>query len=263
MGDPVRSTAGELDRARPLLRRAPMITPHETAADQGVGSLQQPHHHANRIPEKTAVARIMHERGGDRAVEPYDLAGLDFLLTRAGKQDAIDRLPCFGPDGADCHVQHRLLRRPRQRQPSEGAERGGVFRMKRHLLVGGQAASKTLPTGPRRRGSSLPTPRRRRAPSTSPGILRGGRRSWRRSRPNCAPRGRGGATGAARRGLPRRILQNRRAIVGARRAAAVRPAGRAWRDPGTDRTRDVPALWALSDGARAKTRRRTRPRPRP
>ena len=135
MRDPLRSTAGELDRARPLLRRAPMIAPHETAADQGVGRLQQPHHHANRIPEKTAVARLMHERGGDRAVQPHDLAGLDFLLTRAGQQDAIDRFPGLGPDGADRLVQHRLLRRPRQRQPGEGPKRGGVFKMKRQLLI--------------------------------------------------------------------------------------------------------------------------------
>jgi hypothetical protein len=77
----------------------------------------------------------MHERAGDRAVEPHDLAGLDFLLTRAGNQDAIDCLPCFGPDGADGPVQHRLLRRPRQRQPGEGAEPGGVLQMKRQLLV--------------------------------------------------------------------------------------------------------------------------------
>jgi hypothetical protein len=51
-------------RGRPLLRRAPMIAPHESA-DQGVGRLQQTHHHANRIPEETAVARLMHERLGD------------------------------------------------------------------------------------------------------------------------------------------------------------------------------------------------------
>ena len=41
------------------------------------------------------VARLMQQRGGDRAVEPRDLAALDFLLTRAGKQDAIDRLPMW------------------------------------------------------------------------------------------------------------------------------------------------------------------------
>ena len=111
-----------------------MIAPRETA-DQGFGRLQQPHHHADRIPEKTAVARLMHERGGNRAVQPHDLAGLDFLLPRAGKQDAIDRLPCLGPDGADCPVQHRLLRRPRQRQPGEGSKRGGVFQMKRQFLI--------------------------------------------------------------------------------------------------------------------------------
>jgi hypothetical protein len=39
-------------------------------------------------------------RSGDRAVEPHDLASLDFLLTRAGKQAAIERLPGFGSDGA-------------------------------------------------------------------------------------------------------------------------------------------------------------------
>ena len=61
--------------------------------------------------------------------------------------------------------------------------------------------------------------------------------------------GRGRVAGSARRGLPRRIVRNCRANIGARCAAAVRPAGRAWRDPGTDRTRDLPALWALSHGA--------------
>ena len=47
------------------------------------------------------------------------------------------------------------------------------------------------PTAPRRRTSYLPTPSRRRAPSTSQAIWRGGRKSWRRSRPNCAPREQG------------------------------------------------------------------------
>src|SRR5271157_5382789 len=134
MLDPFQSIAGILDRVSPFLRRAPMVAPLE-AADQRVSRLQQPHQHADRVPKKTAVAWFMHERGGDRAVEPHDLAGLDFLLTRAGEQGAIDRLPALGPNGADCPVQHRLLRRPRQRQPGEGAERGGVFQMKRQLLV--------------------------------------------------------------------------------------------------------------------------------
>src|SRR5262245_7646359 len=134
MLDAHRLMAGIFDRARPLLRLAPMIAPHESA-DQGVGRLQQPHHYADRIPEKTAVARLMQQCGGDRAVEPHDLAGLDFLLTRAGKQDAIDRFPGLGPDGADRLVQHRLLRGPRQRQPREGAERGGILKMKRQFLI--------------------------------------------------------------------------------------------------------------------------------
>ena len=67
--------------------------------------------------------------------------------------------------------------------------------------------------------------------------------------------GTGGAGGAAGRGFPQRILQNRRANIGARRAAAVRPAGRARRGARTDRTRDVPALRALSDGARPQNSR--------
>jgi hypothetical protein len=111
-----------------------MVAPLETA-DQGVGPLQQPRRHAHRIPEKTAVARLMYERSGDRAVEPHDLAGLDLLPTRAGQQGAIDRLPGFSPDGADCPVQHRLLRRPRQRQPREGSKRGRVLEMKRQFLI--------------------------------------------------------------------------------------------------------------------------------
>jgi hypothetical protein len=56
-------------------------------------------------------------------------------VPRAGEQDAIDRFPRLGPDAADCPVQRRLLRRPRQRQPRKGAERGGVFQMKRQLLI--------------------------------------------------------------------------------------------------------------------------------
>jgi len=111
-----------------------MVAPLETAY-HGVSRLQQPHQHVDCVPEKAAVAGLMHERGGDRAVEPHDLAGLDFLLTGADEQDAIDRLPCFSPDGADCPVQPRLLRRPRQRQPGEGAKRGRVFQMKRQLLI--------------------------------------------------------------------------------------------------------------------------------
>src|SRR5271166_7006740 len=182
MLDPGRSIAGILDRARPLLRRAPMIAPHESA-DQGVGRLQQTHHHANRIPEETAVARLMHERVGDRAVEPHDLAGLDFLLTRAGEQDAIDRLPCLGPDGADGHVQHQLLRGPRQRQPGEGAERGGVFQMKRQLLVAQLAMLLEKPTAQDRlcRQTLSPvslTPCRRRSSATSPMSSRSSSSHW-------------------------------------------------------------------------------------
>ena len=73
-----------------------------------------------------------------------------------------------------------------------------------------------------------------------------------------APKLRAKGAGAALRALLdedclARIVRNWRAIVGARGAAAVRPAGCAWRDPGTDRTGDVPALRALSDGAPPET----------
>jgi hypothetical protein len=47
MLDPFQSIAGIFDRARPLLRRAPMVAPLETA-DQGVGRLQQRDQHADR-----------------------------------------------------------------------------------------------------------------------------------------------------------------------------------------------------------------------
>src|SRR5271170_408700 len=88
---------------------------------------------SNREPTISTIERTT--SGVDRAVQSDDLAGLDFLLTRAVKQDAIGRFPGLGPDGADRLVQHRLLRGPRQRQPREGAERGGVFKMKRQLLI--------------------------------------------------------------------------------------------------------------------------------
>ena len=111
-----------------------MVAPLE-ALDQVFGRQQQPRQHTHRIPEQRAVARLVHEGGGDRAVEPHDLAGLDFLLTRAGQHGAIDRLPGLGPDGADRPVQHRLLRRPRHRQAGKGSKRGRVLEMKRQLLV--------------------------------------------------------------------------------------------------------------------------------
>ncbi len=53
----------------------------------------------------------------------------------AGKQRPIDRLPCLGPDRADRLVQDRLLRGPANRHPGEGAERRGVLKMERQLVV--------------------------------------------------------------------------------------------------------------------------------
>src|ERR1700680_5256982 len=137
MLNPVRPTAGELDRARPLLRRASVIVPSDPdePAGQGVGFLQQPRHYAHSVPEEAAVTWLMHERGRNRAVQSDDLAGLDLLLSRAGKHGSIDRFPRLRPDRADRLVQHRLLRGPRHRQSGEGGEGGGVLKMKRKLLI--------------------------------------------------------------------------------------------------------------------------------
>ena len=73
------------------------------------------------------------------------------------------------------------------------------------------------------------------------------------AQPKLRAKGAGAALrGVARRRLLQRVLENWRAIVGARSATAVRPAGRARGGARTDRTRDVPALRALSDGADPK-----------
>ena len=89
---PGRSITSVLDHARLLLRGAPRRPPPIAASSRG------PH------PREDFDARLMHERGGDRAVEPCDPAGLNSLLAGAGEHDAIDRLPCLGPDGADRYV---------------------------------------------------------------------------------------------------------------------------------------------------------------
>ena len=84
---------------------------------------------------------------------------------------------------------------------------------------GAPAASKTLPTAARRRGSCSPTPGRRRAPSTSRGIWRDGRKSWRRPRPNCAPRGQGRRCG---RCSTRIASPHRQKLAGNCRSAGAR-----------------------------------------
>ena len=101
------------------------------------------------------------------------------------------------------------------------------------------------PTAGETARSCSPTPRRRRRPA----IIRRARAAG--AKAACCPAeaagegGRGRAAGFARGRLPQRVLKNRRANVGARGAAAVRPAGRPRGVARTDRTRDVPALWAL------------------
>ena len=92
--DPIGSTAGELDRAGTLLGRAAMIAPCQAgAADQGIGSLQQAHHHPHGIPQQAAVARLVHERRGHRAVQPHDRAVFELRLPGARQQRPIDLLP--------------------------------------------------------------------------------------------------------------------------------------------------------------------------
>ena len=109
------------------------------------------------------------------------------------------------------------------------------------------------PTAPKRPACCSPTPKRRRRPAISRLNLADARKNCFRRRRSCAPRGQGrrcGRCSTTTCSAPRR--QNRRALR-ARRATAVRPAGCARRGPRTDRTGDVPALRALSDGADPET----------
>ena len=102
---------------------------------QGSCRLQQTDHHPHRVPQQAAVARLVHQRRGDRAVQPHDAAVFQLLLPGVGQQRPIDRLPGLGPDRADRLLQHRLLRAPRPRQPGEGPKRRGILQMKCQLLV--------------------------------------------------------------------------------------------------------------------------------
>jgi hypothetical protein len=77
----------------------------------------------------------VHQRGGERAVEPHHPAALELGRAGAGDQRPIDLLPGLGADRADRLVQHRLLRAPGMRQPGERPERRRVFQMERQLLI--------------------------------------------------------------------------------------------------------------------------------
>ena len=65
-----------------------------------VGNSQQPRRPPHRITDKTAVARLLQQRTGDRACQPDDFASFDFPLTPAGQQDAFGRFPRLGLDRA-------------------------------------------------------------------------------------------------------------------------------------------------------------------
>ena len=113
-----------------------MIAPAaRLAAKKGVRFLQQADRHPHRVPEQAAVARFVHQRRGDGAVQPHDATLLELLLPGARQQRPIDRLPGLGPDRADRLLQHRLLRAPAPGQPGKGAKRRGVLEMKRQFLV--------------------------------------------------------------------------------------------------------------------------------
>src|SRR3954451_18721980 len=133
---PFRPSSRELDGLPPPLGRAAMIAPRAgDVAHPRLGLLQQADHHPYCIPQQTAVARLVHQRGCDSAVEAHDAAVLDLLLPGACQQHSIDRLPGLGSDRADRLVQHRLLRAPRPRQAGKGPERGGVLEMEGQFLV--------------------------------------------------------------------------------------------------------------------------------
>ena len=77
----------------------------------------------------------MHERRGNRAVEPRDGAVFHPLPPCAAEQRLVDRLPRFGPDGADGFLEHRLFRGPRHGQARKGPKRRRILQMERQFLV--------------------------------------------------------------------------------------------------------------------------------
>jgi hypothetical protein len=62
-------------------------------------------------------------------------AALQPVLFGAGQQRLVDRLPGRGANRRDRVVQHRFLRRPRQRQAGKGAKRGRILKMEGQLFV--------------------------------------------------------------------------------------------------------------------------------
>jgi hypothetical protein len=135
-GDALLPAAAIFDGAQALPGGAAMVTPGAVAAGaQPIGRLQQAHHHTHRIAQKAAVARRVDRRGGDGRIEPHHAAVLELVVAGARQQRPIDRLPGLAPDRADGLVQHRLLRAEAERQPREGAKRGGVFQMEGQFLV--------------------------------------------------------------------------------------------------------------------------------
>ena len=91
---PVVFAAAVLDRSRTLLGQPPAIAPLQCRRSRQRRSLpQQPRHDAHRIPQQRAVARLMHQRRGDRAVDPHRGAAFQLVLLGAGQHRPIDRLP--------------------------------------------------------------------------------------------------------------------------------------------------------------------------
>jgi len=65
-------TAAVFDRSRALLGQAPAIAPLQCRRSRQARRLpQEARHDAHGIPQQRTVARLMHQRRGDRAVDPY------------------------------------------------------------------------------------------------------------------------------------------------------------------------------------------------
>ena len=81
-----------LDRLRALLGQAPAIAPVQRWRSRQRRSLpQQPRHEAHGIPQQRTVARFMHQRRGDRAIDPHHGGAFQLVLLGAGQHRPIDR----------------------------------------------------------------------------------------------------------------------------------------------------------------------------
>ena len=96
---PVVFAATVLDLCGAALGHAPAIVPaHRRRPRQCRRLAQQPRHQAHGIPQQRAVARLVHQRRGNGAVDPHHRALFQLGLSGAGNQRPIDRLPGLGAE---------------------------------------------------------------------------------------------------------------------------------------------------------------------